>query len=267
MQYFLTRSKNSNFISLLLKINYKFRKLRSTFRCLVVGRKRIKISYITNEKFRRVTYCKRKRGLLKKAMELSLLCGNDVLLIIRDKATKRAVLYSSVGAKDEALFRETLENKEMTCVCSNEDYFDIFDDTEESVKKPKGLKALKETAAKKNGLKRLESENEVFRDKLKKKGAGLKVAFKEALPTPQTSLPKAALDSNIAEEDKVFPQPECSSSHFLFGVPHSGLRLDAFHSPTLSAFQQPLCSPLGSFNAAAQRNTTEDEARKLIKLI
>jgi len=86
-----------------------------------VGRKKIKIDYITNEKFRRVTYCKRKRGLLKKAMELSLLSGNDILLIIRDKTTNRAILYNSIGINDQTLFHETIKNEELTCACSNKD--------------------------------------------------------------------------------------------------------------------------------------------------
>jgi len=56
------------------------------------------------------------------------------------------------------------------------------------------------------------------------------------------------------------------------GHPYSGIRfgLDAFHSPSLSAFQQPYYSPIDSFNITIPqvteiiRNTTEDEARKII---
>lgn len=86
-----------------------------------MGRKKIKIDYIADEKFRRVTYCKRKRGLLKKAMELSLLCGNDVLLIIRDKDSNRAILYNSINAEDRGLFHSTIDNNESTYACSNTD--------------------------------------------------------------------------------------------------------------------------------------------------
>lgn len=84
-----------------------------------MGRNKIKIDYITNDKFRKVTSCKRKKGLLKKAMELSLLCGNDVLLIIREKNTRRAILYNSISADDETLFNETLGNERLTYACSN----------------------------------------------------------------------------------------------------------------------------------------------------
>jgi hypothetical protein len=86
-----------------------------------VGRKKIKINYIKDEKFRRVTCCKRKRGLLKKAMEFSLLCGIEVLLVIRDKNTNRALLYNSIDVGDTDLFNETIANTELTQACTNTD--------------------------------------------------------------------------------------------------------------------------------------------------
>lgn len=44
---------------------------------------------------RNVTYCKRKKVLLKKSMELSILCGQDVSVIIHDKKKKSLVVYRS----------------------------------------------------------------------------------------------------------------------------------------------------------------------------
>ncbi|OMH86410.1 Myocyte-specific enhancer factor 2B [Zancudomyces culisetae] len=47
-----------------------------------MGRKKIRIQKISNDRNRQVTYFKRKSGLLKKAYELSTLCGCDISLII-----------------------------------------------------------------------------------------------------------------------------------------------------------------------------------------
>ena len=45
-----------------------------------MGRNKIAIQKIENEKLRNIAYFKRKKGLLKKAMELSILCDADILL-------------------------------------------------------------------------------------------------------------------------------------------------------------------------------------------
>ena len=34
---------------------------------------------------RNVTYCKRKKGIIKKAMEVSILCGQEVLVVLYDE--------------------------------------------------------------------------------------------------------------------------------------------------------------------------------------
>jgi len=47
-----------------------------------MGRKKIQIKKIEDERVRKVTFSKRKGGLVKKAMELSLLCDCDIGLII-----------------------------------------------------------------------------------------------------------------------------------------------------------------------------------------
>ena len=86
-----------------------------------MGRKKIKISYIENEKFRKVTCCKRKKGLVKKAMELSLLCGNDILLIIRDSTNNQAILYTNLPKDENTLFNEIYNNDGYTHRCSNND--------------------------------------------------------------------------------------------------------------------------------------------------
>ncbi|CEO95830.1 MADS-box domain-containing protein [Plasmodiophora brassicae] len=52
-----------------------------------MGRRKIKIEMIPDAKNRTVTFNKRKVGLLKKAIELSVLCGVDVALVVFGKDT------------------------------------------------------------------------------------------------------------------------------------------------------------------------------------
>jgi len=47
-----------------------------------MGRKKIDISQIKDERNRHVTFNKRKAGLIKKAMELSILCNCEIALVI-----------------------------------------------------------------------------------------------------------------------------------------------------------------------------------------
>jgi hypothetical protein len=69
-----------------------------------MGRNKIKIERITNERTRLATFNKRKNGLVKKAMELAILCGCEVALIVigNNKLTQ----YSS-SDMDQLLLRYT----------------------------------------------------------------------------------------------------------------------------------------------------------------
>jgi len=52
-----------------------------------MGKRKIDVSGLIKSDARRaVTYSKRKRGLIKKAIELSNLCGQDIYIAIFDKA-------------------------------------------------------------------------------------------------------------------------------------------------------------------------------------
>lgn len=45
----------------------------------------LRIKLVANKNQRNVTYSKRKRGILKKAIELSVLCAQDIYLVVFDK--------------------------------------------------------------------------------------------------------------------------------------------------------------------------------------
>ena len=60
-----------------------------------MGRRKIRIERIKDERNRQVTFTKRKNGLMKKAMELSVLCDCDIALVIVNSNNK-AFQYSSV---------------------------------------------------------------------------------------------------------------------------------------------------------------------------
>lgn len=65
-----------------------------------MGKKKIKICKIQDQKVCRLTLYKRKKGLLKKGMELAVLCGVDVFLTIID--SKQAyTFFTSRGTPKE----------------------------------------------------------------------------------------------------------------------------------------------------------------------
>ena len=49
---------------------------------------------IENKNQRNVAFCKRRRGLLKKAIEMSTMCGKRVFLVVYDPEKDKAVQFS-----------------------------------------------------------------------------------------------------------------------------------------------------------------------------
>ena len=49
----------------------------------------VELSYIQDPFKRRVTISKRKKGVFKKAIELSLLCGLDMFMCVFDRETQK----------------------------------------------------------------------------------------------------------------------------------------------------------------------------------
>lgn len=60
-----------------------------------MGRNKIKIEKIKNDRNRLVTFIKRKRGLIKKAMELALLCDADVFVAVVSHENPQLSIFSN----------------------------------------------------------------------------------------------------------------------------------------------------------------------------
>ena len=88
-----------------------------------MGKRRIdKISLIENLSHRKVTYCKRKKGLLKKAIELSLLCDLKMFVFMYDKKQKRAIHFARDPEQDlMEIFNEENQREYYT----NRDYIRV----------------------------------------------------------------------------------------------------------------------------------------------
>jgi len=92
-----------------------------------MGRNKIKIEKIENSRIRQVTFYKRKKGLIKKSMELSLLCEAKILLCVLDKNEKLTTYVSDLNTLKELeeyfynkkILKENFYNKDV-------DYFFIF---------------------------------------------------------------------------------------------------------------------------------------------
>ena len=66
-----------------------------------MGRKKSNdLQYIEDPQQRNITYCKRRIGILKKAMELSQLCGQKIFFAMYDQKDK-LILYRSQHDFDE----------------------------------------------------------------------------------------------------------------------------------------------------------------------
>ncbi|XP_078288062.1 LOW QUALITY PROTEIN: MEF2 transcription factor homolog [Rhinoraja longicauda] len=74
-----------------------------------MGRKKIQITRILDERNRQVTFTKRKFGLMKKAYELSVLCDCEIALIIFNH-TNKLFQYASTDM-DKVLLKYTEYNE------------------------------------------------------------------------------------------------------------------------------------------------------------
>ena len=68
-----------------------------------MGRKKIRITKILDERSRAATFAKRKHGLLKKAIELSILCDCEIALIIFNQVSPKHELIPQPRAAESHL--------------------------------------------------------------------------------------------------------------------------------------------------------------------
>ena len=87
-----------------------------------MGRKKINITRINDERTRQVTFTKRKFGLMKKAYELSVLCGCEIALMIFN-SNDRLFQYAS-SDMDKVLLKYA-EYNEPHESCTNVDIVDV----------------------------------------------------------------------------------------------------------------------------------------------
>lgn len=63
-----------------------------------MGRKKLEsLRLIQDKNNRNLTYSKRKRGLIKKAIELAIMCDQQICLVIYDKEKMKLTNYCSTG--------------------------------------------------------------------------------------------------------------------------------------------------------------------------
>jgi len=114
-----------------------------------MGRKKIKIEHIADDRNRHVTFVKRKNGLTKKAMELSKLCDCEIALIIFD-SNEKLYQYSSTSV-DQILLKYT-EYGEPYEQKDNDDYEILFGEKKDQAKASSSKKTASTNQQKLNAL-------------------------------------------------------------------------------------------------------------------
>ena len=96
-----------------------------------MGKKRIeRIQRIDNQSQRKVTLCKRKKGLIKKVIELSVLCDLKIFMLIQDESNQRSTHFVShkdfdiIDAFNSLSHREFFTNSDYEKVGGNRDELD-----------------------------------------------------------------------------------------------------------------------------------------------
>ena len=88
-----------------------------------MGKRKIQLTkYIEEKQNRRITFLKRKKGLIKKAMELSFLCNQKVSITIYDENKKTFMIYRSSDDYNFEYQTKLCSSSSMIELYNNEDY-------------------------------------------------------------------------------------------------------------------------------------------------
>ncbi|EIW67748.1 hypothetical protein TREMEDRAFT_20130, partial [Tremella mesenterica DSM 1558] len=79
------------------------------------GRRKIRIEYIADKGRRHITFSKRKAGIMKKAYELSILTGTQVLLLV---VSETGLVYTFTTPKMQPMVQRP-EGKNLIQACLN----------------------------------------------------------------------------------------------------------------------------------------------------
>ncbi|KAK3425738.1 MADS-box protein SVP isoform X2 [Eucalyptus grandis] len=168
-----------------------------------MGREKIKIKKIDNVMARRVTFSKRRRGLIKKAQELSVLCDADVSLIIFS-ATGKLYEFSSSSMEDTltryVLHSNIVEKPVQPCLSLQKDSSNL-----EMLRKEVNDKAYKLRQMKGEDLERLDVEG--LRQLEKKLEAGLSLVIKTEEERASTKINELqGKEAQLIKENKQLKQ-------------------------------------------------------------
>ncbi|TYG64371.1 hypothetical protein ES288_D06G102700v1 [Gossypium darwinii] len=110
-----------------------------------MGRKKLKIQRLKDMKARQAKYSKRKRGILKKAKELSILCDVELVLLL-SSPTGKPTLF--VGQNPNGLYNILQKVSNMPFVEREERHVSLYEDQlqklkDELIEKSKILRDLK----------------------------------------------------------------------------------------------------------------------------
>ena len=128
-----------------------------------MGRNKILIQKIKDERIRNITYYKRKKGLVKKAMELSLLCDADILVCVYPKhiAYRQLLIFSTTNNADNYIdkyIKNPLIKKE---IFGLKDYGALFTNNILNEEQVKQIKDIENDNTEKIG-KMINTNNNIF---------------------------------------------------------------------------------------------------------